>query len=360
MMPPMPSAPPIERLEQLTHARRVDEWSLDFARYVSQLYASDGAPLLAWNAYADRYPRRVDLLRKAAIAAGTSTDATWAKPLVVGPSALAQAFLEYALPATIIGRLPLRKVPFNTPLPTQSQAATYRWTGEGRAKALSTLAFTTTLVPVAKAAGLIVLSAELLKLSAPNTLAELRRALADGLRFFLDGQFIDPAVAPVADVSPGSITHGLTPIPATADPKTDLTALVKAFTAAHKTTEGAALVLSPANALAIGMTSPGLFTELREANLAIVTSAAAGSAIVLLAPADILLAQEGELELGLSRATTLQMSDTPTDPADATTVYVSLWESNFVALRAEQMVSWLRTSNAAVAYIANADYYAGV
>jgi len=351
----MPSAPPIDRLEQVTHARRVDIMSLDYCKYVSELYKADGMSLTAWANFTEHYPRRLDVIEKAAVAAGTTTDTAWAKPLAQ-PQVLAQAFLEYALPASVIGKLSLRKVPFNTPVAVQSAAATYKWVGENNPKPVTKLQFTSTIVPPGKALGILVVTKELLRLSVPSAVSELRRALADGLRAFLDGAFLDPAIVAVAGVSPGSVTNGITGIVAGTDPKKDLTKLVKNFTAAHKTAEGAALVLSEANATAITMTSPGVLTHLRdEAGLTIVLSAAAGSNIVMLAPRDILLADAGDLELAMSKDATLAMDDAPTTP-DATTVYLSLWQNNLIGLRAEQTVSWQRTSSAAVAYLSGADY----
>jgi hypothetical protein len=56
-----------------------------------------------------------------------------------------------------------------------------------------------------------------------------------------------------------------------------------------------------------------------------------------------LLADDSDLELALSGEATLAMDDASTTP-DAPTVYVSLWQNNLVGFRAEQTVSWQRTS----------------
>lgn len=56
-------------------------------------------------------PEVVQVLR-AAVAAGTTSDAVWAGPLVVYQN-LQSEFVEYLRPLTIIGRIPgLRMVPF--------------------------------------------------------------------------------------------------------------------------------------------------------------------------------------------------------------------------------------------------------
>ena len=43
-----------------------------------------------------------------------------------------------------------------------------------------------------------------------------------------------------------------------------------------------------------------------------------------------------------SQEASLQMDSAPASPADATTVYVSLWQTNTVGLRAERFVNWKR------------------
>src|SRR4029450_8482915 len=49
-----------------------------------------------------------------------------------------------------------------------------------------------------------------------------------------------------------------------------------------------------------------------------------------------------------SQEASLQMDSAPMSPADATTVYVSLWQSNSVGLRAERFVNWNKATGSAV------------
>ena len=64
----------------------------------------------------------------------------------------------------------------------------------------------------------------------------VRDALAGAIIERIDRDFVDPAKAEVADVSPASITHGLTPIAASgtdaAAVRADLAAIFGAFIAA--------------------------------------------------------------------------------------------------------------------------------
>ena len=129
-----------------------------------------------------RYPgSRRDLL-KAAVAAGTTTDTTWASPLVQLQNATSE-FLDLLRPATIIGRIPgLTRVPFNIRIPSMTTDPTAYWVGEGGTKPVSAAAFDTQTLTFAKAVGLTVITEELLRFSTPSAEALLRNGLTSGDR----------------------------------------------------------------------------------------------------------------------------------------------------------------------------------
>jgi HK97 family phage prohead protease len=90
---------------------------------------------------------------KAAVAVGTTSDATWAGPLVQYQN-LTEAFAEYLRPLTLIGRIPgLRNVPFKVRVPRMTGASTVNWVGEAAPKPLSALAFDSITLDFAKIAG---------------------------------------------------------------------------------------------------------------------------------------------------------------------------------------------------------------
>jgi hypothetical protein len=68
---------------------------------------------------------------------------------------------------------------------------------------------------IAKAAGLVVLTEELVRSSAPSAELMVRNDLAKAIAQFLDQQFLSPDYAAVANVSPASITSGVNPTAAT-------------------------------------------------------------------------------------------------------------------------------------------------
>ena len=70
----------------------------------------------------------------------------------------------------------------------------------------------------------------------------------------------------------------------------------------------------------------------------------------------ILLADDGDVSIDVSREASLQMDSAPMSPADATTVLTSLWQNNLVGLRAERFINWQRASVKAVNFVQSALY----
>jgi HK97 family phage major capsid protein len=305
----------------------------------------------------------IAMFLKAAVAPGTATDATWAGPLV--STTVADEFIALLRPATAIGRITgLRKVPFNTKVPAQSGGGTYGWVGEGKPKPVTKLAFTSTTLPMHKSAGIIVITEELARLSNPDAEDVARADMIAGIATFVDSQFIDPASAAVAGVKPASVTNGVTPI-ASIGPLNDLVAIANAFTTANVPLAGLTYVMSPGNALVLAfqrdnnnqLRFPGMTAEGGTvAGLNVVTSGAAGTNVIGLIPSLILYGDGGGVTVDVSNQASLQMSDSPMDPADATTVFMSLWQNNMVGLRAEWFISWLKANAQAVKYVNNATY----
>lgn len=316
----------------------------------------------------------VEQVLKAAVAAGTTTDATWAAPLVPYQN-MTGDFIELLRPATLVGRMTgLRTVPFNVRIPGQTQGSTVAWVGETRAKPVSALAFEDITLRFNKLAGIVVISDELARLSTPSAEAIIRGDLVAQIAQFTDDSFINPAYAAVTDVRPASVTNGVTPIAASgtdADAlRADVRAVYASFIAANLSTAGAAWVMTSTQAMAIGMMQnplgqtefPGLgaeggtFMGLPVLVSEVVPSDSNGSIIVLVKQSEILLADEGGVTVDVSREASLQMNSTPDSPATASTVMTSLWQNNLLGIRAERMITWRKRRPQAVAYISGANY----
>lgn len=307
----------------------------------------------------------VELWLKAAVAPGSTTDPAWAGALAAVNN-LTNEFIELLRPATILGRVEdrLRKVPFNTAVPNQTAGGVYGWVGQNAPKAVTRLTFGSDTLTITKAAGIIVLTEELVRVSNPSAEDRVRKDMIAGIAAFLDQQFIDPAVAPVANINPGSITNGTTAIATTGNPAADVHALISAFTTQGVPLSGSVLVMSEGNAFTMGyqrdagggrywpsMSAQGGTAE----GVTVITSNAAGTNVVLFQPEYILFADDGGVEIDVSREATIQMDSAPMAP-DATTVQTSLWQNNLVGLRAERFVNWKRVVMSGVKYVSGATY----
>jgi HK97 family phage major capsid protein len=336
-----------------------------FTRFAKSMLVANGNLMQALE-YAKRWndsTPEVELVLKAAVAAGTTTDAVWAGPL--SPmKPLADEFLGLLRPATIIGKIPnLRQVPFNTSVPVQTGGGTYKWVGQGAPKPVGSLAFSTLTLGITKCAGIIVITEELARNSTPSAEAVIRADMIAGISAFLDVEFTDPAKAPVAGTSPGSITNGVTPITTAgtspANARTDIQALINAMTAAGISTVGAALIMSETNAAALGSSlnalGQPLFGDLTVSGgtamgIRVVPSQSAGNNVILVAPSTVLYADDGGVTIDVSREASVQMDSAPMSPPDATVVLTSLWQNNLVGLRAERFINWKRGRTGGVQY----------
>lgn len=327
----------------------------------------------------DSTPEVAEVL-KAAMAAGTTTDAEWAAPLV-SYQQMSSEFIELLRPETIVGKLTgLRAVPFNVRIPGQTQGSSVNWVGETAPKPVSELKFGDITLRFNKLAGIVVISDELARLSTPAAEGIIRTDLTAQIAQFMDDSFINPANAEIADIRPASVTNGVVATPASgtdADAlRADARALFGQFIAANLSVADAAWVMTATQAMSIGMmqnalgqnefpglgatggTFMGLPVIVSETvpTTAGVDGAPATSIIVLVKQSEILLADEGGVTIDVSREATLQMNSTPDNPSTAATVMTSLWQNNLVGIRAERMITWRKRRPQAVGYISGANY----
>lgn len=351
-----------------------EEPGLGYARYVMALAACQGnrfeAAEYARNTWGER-GEGVALMHRAAVAAGTTTNATFAKPLV--ETNYLNEFLELLRPATLIGRIPgLRRVPFNVSMPAQTAGGTYSWVGEASPKPVTNAQFASVTLGMAKAAGIIVLTAELVKSSSPSAQEVVRNELVNGMQQYLDSQLVDPAVAAVANVSPASITNGVTGTAASgtteAAARADLRALIGAYTASNLGLSGLVLLMSESTAFTLGTlvnavgepAFPGITANGGNIlGIPVVTSNAVGARIIAVHAPSILFADDGQTEIDISREASLIMDSAPATVVQATgsaPVHTSLWQNNLVGLRAERWINWGKARSGAVNMITGVAY----
>jgi len=345
-----------------------------FARYAMCIAAAKGNLMQAEmnsRRFMDSSPE-VNLALKAAVAAGTTQDATWAAPLVQLQE-MQSEFVEFLRPQTLLGQLEgrLRRVPFNIKFTRQTAGTTGTFVGEGLPKPLGKMDFELLSLTWAKAATIIVLTEELLRFSNPNAEVLARDDLAAGIARYLDLRFIDPAYAGVANVSPASITNGITAIASTgtsvAAITADIATALKAMAANNINLGSLVWIMSPSVAIDLSLkrTAQDLFAfpdvsatggrflgyPVIVSNNVALSASPTEAFVVLLDPSNIMIADDGGVTIDMSSEASLQMDGAPDSPPTASTVMVSLWQSNMVALRAERFINWRRRRDTAVQLI---------
>lgn len=348
-------SPATRKVAPVTVKPNVDK-GIGMARYAMALLACKGNRYEAAQLAEQRWPDQPEIVAqlKSAVAAGTTTDSTWASPLAQ-PTGLVNEFLELLRPSTLIGKIPgLRRVPFNVNMPRQTAGGTYSWVGEGAPKPLTKPAYDTVSLGIAKAAGIIVLTEELVRNSSPSAQEAVRAEMLAGMAKYLDEQFIVASNAAVSNVSPGSITNGVTGTAASGTAESNARADIRKLiaTLAGNNYPLGQVVLATSESIAftlgtlvnsLGQTAfPGVTVNGGSIlGIPLVTSNSVGAQIVAIHAPSILFADAG-VELDISREASLQMDTAPTNPVDATTVLVSLWQHNLVGLRVEHFINWAK------------------
>jgi len=310
------------------------------------------------------------LVTKAAVAPATTTGTTWAAPLVQVGGVYGD-FIEFLRPQSILGRFgvggvpSLRRVPFRTPLVGQTSGGEGYWTGEGQAKPLTSFDLASTIIEPLKIANIAVATMELIRDSSPSADVMIRDQLAAAITSRLDTDFINPAKAAVAGVSPASILNGVTAIPSTGTDaeavRNDIRLLFNSFIAANNAPTSGVFIMAATSALALSlMQNPLGQSEFPGLNMnggnfmglpAIVSQYVPAGVVALVNANDIYLADEGGIELAMSTEASLQMDNAPDNPTTATTVLVSLWQRNLIGFRCERTINWARRRPSAVAYL---------
>lgn len=319
------------------------------------------------------------LVNKAAVPAGTTQDGNWAAPLVGDGTDVIADFVEFLRPRTILGRFGqngvpgLRRVPFNVPLVGQTEGGEGYWVGEGNAKPLTRFGYERNILEIYKVANIAVVTEELLRRSNPAAEAMLRDNLAAAIAARLDTDFINPAKAAVAGVSPASITNGLTAVTSAggdADAiRADIRALMATFVAANNAPTSGVWIMGSVTALALSMmVNPLGQPEFAGVSMTggtfngmpvIVSDYIPAGTVVLANANDIYLADEGGIQVDMSREASLEMADNPAHnsgtPTGATSL-VSMFQTNSVAFRVERFINWSRRRPSAVAILTGATW----
>lgn len=321
-------------------------------------------------------PRVVEYA-KAAVPAAQTGNPAWAGNLVTQGGVIGD-FVEYLRPRTLVGRIPgLRSVPFNVPLVGQTSGGAGYWVGEGQAKPLTQWAYGTNILQPLKVANIAVITEELLKRASVAADSMIRDELVRALQERLDVDFVDPAKAAVAGVSPASITNGVTGIASSGNDaaaiRADVAALMAGFLAANNIPSAGVYLMRTDTALMLSMMQnplgqgefPGIgmqggtFMGLP----ALVSDYVPAGTVILVNASDVYFADEGGFDLAMSREASLQMDNAPTHnsvtPTGANNL-VSMFQTNSVAFRCERHLNWAKRRPGAVQMLTGVQWGAPV
>jgi HK97 family phage major capsid protein len=390
-------APPVQTKAVEPYVPRVEVKSTlapgqEFARYVICRMAAikSGTPALefAKHYYPDN-PRiqalikTTDLLQKDNVPAGTSTDATFAGPLVYAQQ-LANEFVEFLRPQTVLGRIPgLRRVPFNVRITGQTSGATGYWVGQGQAKPLTRYGFNAQTLAYHKVAAIISITDELARFSSPSAEMLVRDELVNALRERLDLDFLDPAKAATANVSPASITNGVTNLNDTgatlANTITDIQQFFNAMINNNFDLAQCVWIMPTSVAMQLSLMRDSLgqtaFPTISVnggtwQGIPVIVSqylvfghTPANNKVILVHTPSIAVADDGGFQVDMSREASLEMDDqpvmssssigaTPGSPTGPTgSALVSMFQTNSIAIRAERYITWARLRTGAVVWM---------
>lgn len=362
------------------------EPGIAMARYAMCLTHAKGDHVRAFNFAQKYYPNTESIVNtlkaqseganlqqlmqmKATVAAGTTTDSTWAGPLVYA-NTFGGDFIEYLRARTLIGQAQFRSVPFNVRIVGQTSGGTGYWVGQGKPKPVTKFDFNATTIPFTKVAAISVITQELARFSDPSAERLVRDGLAEAVIAKIDGDLFDPDAAAVANVSPAGLLNGVSPVqgPTGSDPDDIRCALLRLWAPwdstfigsrpAYYTTPAVARFLAFMRDALGNVAFPGVTPNggtldgipLRVSQYLANNGGSAGSPFILVDEAEVWLADDGSVTLDASEQASIEMSDTPTNSSSATvtaTSMVSMWQTNSIALRCERFIWWgLRRSGA--------------
>ena len=319
----------------------------------------------------ERYDAEIVEYVKAAVGAASTLNPASLGDLVAEGGPIVE-FLDYMRPRTILGRFgsgnipSLTNIPFRRPIGIQTTGGMGYWVGEGHAKPLTRFDVSRMSLDPLKVATISVLSKEIIRDSSPKADILVRNALVDALRERLDIDFIDPAKAATAGISPASITNGIVALPSSGNDaeavRADVLAAYSAYTAGNNTLEGAVWVMRSSTALSLGgmrnLVGGQEFASISvtggsfEGFPVIVSDYVPAGIVVLLNAPLIFVGDEGGFTVDMSTEASLEMSDAPvsdsTTPSPTGAPFISLWQTNSVGILGERTINWMRARPEAV------------
>ncbi len=310
-------------------------------------------------------------IMKAGIAGGGTDSGEWGAELAQADTRYTGDFIQYLYAKTVFDRLPLREVPHNVVIKGQDGAFTGYFVGQSKAIKVSKGDFSSTSTVPYKAAGLTVVSNELLRDSSPSALQlcgdGLREAVAQAVdSLFFSTTAVSSGVAPAGilnGVSIGSTNGGDAQSVAT-----DIKALWAPFITANNTEGSFAFVMTPTLAVALSLMRNAL-GQLEYPGMNASGGTFMGYPVFVggnVGAGDVILMNCSEIwkigDLGVSLSTSdsamIEQDGAPTGATDtptaASATMVSMYQEDSTAIRVIRPISWGKRRSGAVSYIGNA------
>ena len=346
-------ANPTPKIEIVSLAKGIGFAQFARAKLCSQLAAKNGnfvspVDMAKQMGFSDEVQ---DLVTKATL--GTTTDAGFASALVT-ENRLVGEFVEMLRNATIFDKLKgFRAVPFNSKIPSQLTGGTASWVGEGAKKPLTNPTFDEVEIKEHKLAAITVYTQELMRRSDPAVDVLVRDDLIAASAALIDSTFIDAAAA--SSSRPAGILNAVTVTANTgttaANYEADLLSLITTFVNANLSLDGAYFIMSETRAAQISLLRDALGNsyfsgmalrgERSLLGVPVITSQTAGNKIILVKTSEILLAQDGGVDVSYSDQATL---------VDGGTTH-NLWQENKFAVRVEKFITWAKRRPIAAAFL---------
>lgn len=349
-----------------------------FARAVICLANAQGssevAAQLAERHYSDdkrvaNFLRLTPEMKAAVPAAYVGDSGGWAEDIAEAQT-VGSEFIDYLRPMTIVDRLSgFRRVPFNVKVSRMTTGQAGYWVGEAKPTPLTSGVFDTVTLGYTKVGGISVMSKEQMRLSNINAEAAIRDDLARAVVAKLDSTFIGTGAAS-AGVSPAGLLNGVSAQSSAGDTaddvREDLATLYKLFSAAEIDLEGISFVTTGRLKKAISLMRsslginefPGADTTL-DGQPFLGSNHVGGGDLVGISTRDILLADDGQVDISFSDQASLEMLDTSLQQ-DATAgtgaAMVSLWQNGLVGIKVERFINWVKARSAAVQLVGDATY----
>lgn len=354
----------------------------EFARLVickAAAFLSQGQ-VSALDIAKQRYPDnpRIQMALKAAVTAGTTLDSGYGQTISYARDLEAE-FVDFLRPQTILGKLTrVTDVPFNVRYGSQTTGGTANWVGQGKPKPLTSFTFSSGTLGITKLAAIAVLADELVRVSSPSAEALVRKSLAGCVVQQMDLDLIDPGNAGTSNVKPASLTNGVSVLTSagTSDANviTDLGKLLKPIVEAKLDPSEVTFIMPATLAMALGFLTnslgqlvfPNIGVEggnLRGYRVVASQQAAFtsnyGNIVVAVHEPSVLLADDGDVSIDVSREASLEMLDgslVQDGAAGTGASLVSMWQTNMLAVRAERTVNWKKARTAAVQWMSDVNW----